>query len=263
MKKLVLWLLFDDNHCSFANAILEHPEVFSRYDAVYAYGFGKNKILETTKKLQNISWTYTQFDLALTNEKLIKELKTYPKPDIVLASPPCESFSMADCSCRMSQTYDNDKWIVRSREWYRNRALTVNVPNKTRDFIKKERNRLNGEGCASGLVHIIETFKPKAYVIENPENSKIWQFFANHWNFKGFRNITYYYNYNLNFSKKPTCFLSNIQLNLKKQTLKEGYNKTHFLNGNYKQRSSIPSALILDILNQIILKGEIKNEEVI
>ncbi|WP_233736747.1 hypothetical protein [Mycoplasmopsis agalactiae] len=49
----------------------------------------------------------------------------------------------------MSQTYDSDKWIVRSREWYRNRALTVNVPNKTRDFINKERNRLIGEGCAS------------------------------------------------------------------------------------------------------------------
>ncbi|WP_331838281.1 C-5 cytosine-specific DNA methyltransferase [Mycoplasmopsis agalactiae] len=261
MNKLVLWLLFDDGNCSYAKSILEYSTFFANYDLVKAYSIGINDLSETIKTKENISWEYKKINLSLANIQLIKELSQLPKPDIILASPPCESFSMADCSCRRSQTYDSDKWVVRSREWYRNRAFTVTAPNKTRDFINKERNRLIGEGCASGLVHIIEVFKPLAYVIENPRNSKIWEFLKFHWSFEGFKNITYYYNYDLNFSQKPTCFMSNYSLNLKKQVLKDGYNKNHYKLGNYDKRSSIPTKLIADILKQIINKFNDENKK--
>ncbi|WP_278307488.1 C-5 cytosine-specific DNA methyltransferase [Mycoplasma feriruminatoris] len=242
---LIIWALFDDGNSSYQKAISS----LDRQDfIIYSIGINDPKNIDFKQTKNNI---YKQMNLSLTNPNLIKELKTLPRPDIILASPPCESFSIADCSCRMSQSYGASNWVVRNRDWYKTRALTVTAPNKIRNFIHKETNRLNGESCAGAVVHIIETFKPIFWIIENPESSKIWDFLAHHWNFKGIRNVSYYYNYDLNFSKKPTCFLSNVELKLKKQILKENYSKTHFALGNYKQRSSIPQELIVDILKQL------------
>ncbi|PZV97720.1 hypothetical protein BCF89_1261, partial [Metamycoplasma auris] len=45
-------------------------------------------------------------------------------------------------------------------------------------------------------------------------------------------------------------------ISLLKQKLKSGFSKTHYSHGNYIQRSSIPSLLVLDILEQIINNKE-------
>lgn len=63
-------------------------------------------------------------------------------------------------------------------------------------------------------------------------------------NFTGFYNDTYYNAYNSNFTKKPTIFMSNIILNLRKDKIKQSVD---LHNMKYNQRSKIPNELILDI----------------
>lgn len=97
---------------------------------------------------------------------------------------------------------------------------------------------------------IIEHFKPKVWIIENPKTSKTWEFQENHWNFIGEMNATYYSAYDNSFSLKPTIFKSNIKLNLIKDHGKG--NDDHMAKGSYLKRSSIPDLLIKDIIKQTL-----------
>ncbi len=85
-------------------------------------------------------------------------------------------------------------------------------------------------------------------MIENPQTSKTWEFQRNHWDFKGIENLAYYSAYDSNFSPKPTIFKSNIKLNL--ISTRTPGNKDHMARGSYSKRSSIPSKLIIEIINQ-------------
>ncbi|ENY53629.1 C-5 cytosine-specific DNA methyltransferase [Metamycoplasma alkalescens 14918] len=189
-KELVVWLLFDDASCSYKNTILNNQELFKSFQNIKVYGFGMNSFEQTKQIKNNIVYEYKQIDLSLTNKDLISTLATLPNPDIILASPPCESFSIADNICRMSQDYSNTNWIVLNRKWYQTRAKDLTIQNRVRDFVKKEKNRLNGESTAGACVHIIETFQPKYWVIENPRTSKLWDFQEQHWNFYGIKTPT-------------------------------------------------------------------------
>lgn len=104
------------------------------------------------------------------------------------------------------------------------------------------------------------------WVIENPKTSKIWEFQENHWDFNQYngadvyKNSTYYSSYDPKFSLKPTIFKSNIKLNLKKDKNNTS-NKNHMALGNYFKRSSIPTKLVMNIMEQIFQKiGVIANE---
>lgn len=107
------------------------------------------------------------------------------------------------------------------------------------------------------VAKIIDFFNPRAFVIENPEQSRGWLFLEHHYNLKVYKNKTYYSNYDPNFSLKPTIFYSNYQLTLKRSRLGKS-NSKYYLCGDYDQRSSIPSLLIQDVINQ--LKGELYND---
>ena len=195
---------------------------------------------------------YHQIDLSLNNFNLIKQLSSLPKPDIILASPPCESWSGADCDGKMTRKIDeNGNWVVMNSKFYDQYNKKCH-PVKRRYFINKERTRLIGESTIGGTIEIINHFKPKVWVIENPKTSKIWEFQKNHWNFEGILNDTYYSSYDESFSLKPTIFKSNIKLNLKKDKNKKS-NKNHMALGNYSKRSEIPELLIKDMFEQIII----------
>ena len=46
-------------------------------------------------------------------------MSNFPKPDIILASPPCESWSGADCGGKMFRKIDeNNHWIVMNSKYY-------------------------------------------------------------------------------------------------------------------------------------------------
>jgi hypothetical protein len=63
-------------------------------------------------------------------------------------------------------------------------------------------------------------------------------------------NLAYYSAYDSNFSPKPTIFKSNVKLTLKNKRVPG--NNEHMAKGSYAKRSSIPSELIVDILEQIL-----------
>ena len=144
---------------------------------------------------------------------------------------------------------DKYTWIVKNRKFYDEYNKTCH-PVKHRFFEQKERGRIIGESTVGATITIIEHFKPKIWVLENPKTSKTWEFQENHWNFKGEMNSTYYSAYDAKFSAKPTIFKSNINLDLLKEHIKG--NDDHMARGSYSKRSSIPNLLIKDILEQIL-----------
>lgn len=187
---------------------------------------------------------------------MLKQLKELPHPDVILASPPCESWSGADCGGRMITKIDkNGDIYIHSSKYYDEYNKTCH-PVKRRYFIQKEKSRIIGESTVGGTIEIINHFKPKVWVIENPKTSKMWDFQKYHWNFEGIMNDTYYSSYDKSFSTKPTIFKSNIKLNLKKEKIKG--NHDHMAKGSYSKRSAIPELLIKDIVSQILKSKELK-----
>lgn len=153
----------------------------------------------------------------------------------------------------MMESIDKCVWIVKNRKHYIEHNNKCH-PVKRRYFEQKERGRILGESTIGATIEIIEHFKPKVWVIENPQTSKTWEFQKNHWNFHGIENLTYYSSYDNNFSPKPTIFKSNIKLNLKKDKAKG--NKDHMAKGSYGKRSSIPQALTKEIIKQCLKEIE-------
>ncbi len=247
-ETVVVWALFDDAESSYKNAIKKY---FKNIDIkVYSIGINDVKFPKSHK------FFYERIDLSLNNFNLINELKELPKPNVILASPPCESWSGADCGGRMVTKIDNEgNRYIHSAKYYEEYNKTCH-PVKRRYFIQKERSRIIGESTVGGTIEIIKHFKPKVWVIENPKTSKMWDFQKYHWDFHGVMNDTYYSAYDLKFSAKPTIFKSNIKLNLKKERVKG--NNDHMAKGSYSKRSSIPELLIKDIISQILQSEELK-----
>lgn len=246
-NKKVIWALYDDSESSYKKAIKKY---FHKKYIVFSVG-----INDITFEKSDY-YFYKKIDLSLFNFNLIKELSKLPKPDIILASPPCESWSGADCNGKMIRKIGNNhNWIVMNKRHYDEHNKNCH-PVKRRYFYQKESGRLLGEATIGATIHIIQTFKPRVWVIENPQTSKIWEFQENHWCFFGNKNITYYSAYDNSYSLKPTIFKSNIKLNLKKERARG--NKDHMAKGSYSKRSSIPKDLIKDLIEQIEM--ELRNE---
>lgn len=247
-KKLpIIWALFDDSQSSYKKAIKKY---FDKNYIVYSIGIND---LQFSK---NEFYFYQKIDISLLNSNLINDFKKLPKPDIILASPPCESWSTADCNGRMFRRIEKDgTWYVKNKKFYDNYNENCH-PVKTRRFIQKEKGRILGESTIGATILLINEFNPKFWVIENPQKSKMWDFQENHWDFNHKKTTVYYSTYNNEYSAKPTTLKSNIKLtlNTKKTT---GDNK-HMSHGSYAQRSSIPLELIKDIIdeaNNVLFKG--------
>lgn len=241
--------MYDDAESSYKNAI---QKFYSKLNVeVHSIGINDVKFTKSSK------YFYHRIDLSLNNFNLINDLKQLPKPDIILASPPCESWSGADCNGRMLRKInEHGDWHVKNSNFYDEYNKDCH-PVKRRKFIQKERSRLIGESTVGGTIEIINHFKPKVWVIENPKTSLTWKFQEYHWNFLGIMNSTYYSSYDSNFSLKPTIFKSNIKINFTKEKTKG--NKDHMARGSYSKRSSIPSELIHEILENIFESKEMKN----
>lgn len=230
MKKLNIWCLFDDCYGSW-NKFSQDQE-----DHYISIGINDN------------NWSnYYKINLSIQNENLIKELEKLPKPDIIVASPPCESWSIADNQQRLwrEQQGNNIKVHLKSDIEHNNKTM---YPTRKRDYYKQWRTTLNGISTTLGLLKVIEHFKPPIWIIENPASSKIWEFINENVGLIGYKNKTYYNAYDLNFTKKPTIFFSNVCLDLKKDHIKQliPWEKTI----GYDKRSSIPQELLKDIIKQ-------------
>ncbi len=240
--KQVIWALFDDGNCSYKKAT---ERFFNDEFIVYCFGINKRPF----KDKQN--YKYIELNLSITNkDNILSKLNKLPKPDIIMASPPCESWSTADCGGRMVKSIGtkSNLWEIQNANYYEKYNNKCH-PVKRRYFLQKEISRINGENTASSCIFIIEHFEPSFWVIENPATSKIWEYIANHWCFEiPHMNKTYYSSYDKSFSTKPTIFASNKKLNLKTKKLKG--NNDHMALGSYDKRSAIPLNLIKDILSK-------------
>lgn len=118
-----------------------------------------------------------------------------------------------------------------------------------RDWFKQFGTMLIGFDTSLATYKIIKEFKPKHWVIENPQTSKIWDTFQYMTKLEGFKNKAYYNAYDDMYSKKPTIFFSDKKLNL----LTTSKPSTVIFNriASYNQRSMIPSQLLIQILQEL------------
>ena len=222
----IIWALYDDGNMSWYNCGYDKDKY-----RIISIGINNHPELKD----------YHKIDLRLSNFDLIKQLSKLPTPDIIVASPPCESWSIADNQQRLFREingYENINTIKFFTQHKINKNNQEMTKNRKRDYYKQFRSMLIGFDTAIATGYIINYFNPKVWIIENPQTSKIWDYLKLTSIYDGFKNIAHYNSYNENFSKKPTCFLSNLKLNLKAENKKSNI-RWECVSG-YDRRSSIP-----------------------
>lgn len=224
----VVWCLYDDGNMSWYNC---------------GYDKTKYRMISIGIQEHNDLIDYYRIDLRLSNFDLIKRLEKLPKPDIIVASPPCESWSGADCKARIY----NDDLSVKNENWYNDYNLSCHK-NKRRDYFQKVRGKIIGEDTFLATVYIIKKFEPETYIIENPLTSYIWKYKIQNVDLGGYMNYAEYNSYDESYSRKPTIFFSNKMLRLENKRIKSN---DRMLKCSYNKRSMIPKELLLDILSQI------------
>lgn len=221
--------------------------------SVYSSLKNKNKykvytfdILKETKKGKKNNIV----DLANPNkEYLLKFFNSFPSPDIIVASPMCNIFSQArryKDGGTGGIIIDKKRNILVERNkksWEKNKSIKRN--DKWEGIT--DRTQLGKKAIENTLL-LIESFEPKNWYIENPQNSLMWIYIKNNLGFKnGVYNKTSYGSYGF-IAKKPTIFLSNIDLELKNEKwISKGVGVD---NMQRKNRSDIPEKLIQDIFSK-------------
>ena len=251
---MIVWCLFDSGEGAYQRAINKY---FSGELESYSLGID----------IEQRGHNFIEVDLAdykalFGDNTLFDTLDKLPKPDIILASPPCESWSVASAmkGGNVSYIWDTGEMVMRT-----DTDMTKNNDHSRFKRIpwKVMYRRVNGELCAYNTVRIIQRYQPQYWVIENPYSSHIWYYLEHYHDFKGYLNQAHYGAYSEAFPKKPTGFMSNVQLTLKKMAKgtkakvtigKDDANRKQIC--GYNKRSDIPDELIKDILDQLINKNK-------
>lgn len=241
-KKIIVWALFDSGNGCYTQASYDFPDI-----DIYPIGLDvehKNKHL--------IALNLADYSQLFGKSALFAHLDTLPKPDIILASPPCESFSVASAmrggnACWKQESKEGSRFVIRTYSDYE----PPNVPRKHFRYAKSFLNRVNGELCTYNTIEIIKRYQPKVYVIENPYSSRIWDYIDKVLGFDiPYTNPTLYGNYDYPI-KKPTKFKSNIPLDLRYYNYYAGVTMSKVLK-SYNARSNIPLALVKEIYRKIL-----------
>lgn len=250
---MIVWSLFDSGEGAYQRTINKY------FDGVLEnYSLGIDKL---NKGNNFININLADYNAIFGDDALLDTLDSLPKPDIILASPPCESWSVASAMKGGNSCYvwNTGELIMRT-----DANMTANNDHSPFKRIpwKVMYTRVNGELCAYNTVRIIQRYQPKYWVIENPYSSHIWFYLEHYHGFKGYLNQAHYGAYSDEFPRKATGFMSNVELSLKKMP-KGSRSKVslawHKNDGrkqirNYNKRSDIPTELVRDILNQILDK---------
>ncbi len=240
MKKKIIWSLFDSE-----TAITQ--ELNSDLYTVYSIGLPSSSAI-----------TDNFITMDLSKRSCLKKLEKLPKPDIIFASPPCESWVMVNIG---NVIHFNRNFNEYNFYWQRNF--------KGNDFLPKYRlNRLLGQKTAYFTSEIIKKFKPELWCIENGSSSLIFKYLYKYHNLKGNQNKTYYSSYdNVNFGRKPTTIYSNLKMSLRQDFKKSNIATTDHLVGSkrgtkevridYATRSAVPIQLYNNILEIYEGKGQL------
>lgn len=248
MNKIIIWGLFDSGNGSYYKAAKKLS------DKIELYSIG----LDVENKNNHfINLNLASYDRLFGEDELFKTLDTLPKPDVIIASPPCESWSIASAmkngnACWKKEYISDSLFVpqtepsyftIRSHDDY---EIAYHNYQYDRQFLK----RVNGELTAFNTIEIIKRYNPSVYIIENPANSRIWRYFDEIIGFKILnKNLTRYNNYDYPL-QKPTKFGSNINLELKNEIKKQAIKWGNF-SKSYNERSNIPEKLVIDIFKKV------------
>ena len=243
---MIFWSLFDSGNGSYSRTLSKHDDVTN-----FAIGIDREK-----KNDHFINLDLADYKRLFGDNTLFDTLDKLPKPDVILASPPCESWSVASAmdrgnACWKQETGDSlfapqqplSRFTVRDFKDYEKHNY---IPHKA------ILTRINGELTVFNTIKIIERYALKVFVIENPAYGRIWEYIDKILGFDiQHENLTYYNNYDYPI-KKPTKFKSNIDLKLKSEgniRNEVDFNKTGW---GYNERSNIPEQLVDYMINTII-----------
>jgi len=243
-----IWGLFDDGNGCYRQAVDEYNVNTGGQHTITSIGIGEACINQ---------------DLAVNMlhkpNVLWEQLDKLDRPDVILASPPCESWSVASAMKGGNACWkqEKDMTINLFGEYEQGSKFTIrnhiDYENCQFKYDKSFLTRINGEMCIYNTLKIIERYKPRVFVIENPAYGRIWEYIKNVIGFDiSYENLTYYNNYDYPI-KKPTKFASNIDLKLLKDNIKNTikFNKLNITGVNrYNVRSNIPLELVKDILKR-------------
>ena len=212
---------------------------------------------------------YIRLDLS-NGDKTYRELKKLVKRyniDLILASPPCDSFSTIS-ACRDSNGevgtafHKFSTWSMWSiGEWetitYPNIARNIGRWSDDKIFTKYNQYKVKGElgrRIVDTLVYSLPLLNVP-FLIENPRNSFMWKYME----YRGFnyiKNNCCYNDYDHNFIQKPTTFYGTHELNLLCTYTKSSKKFRHTRQSKKGEndggsRSDIPKELVLDIVSQM------------
>jgi len=279
MKKKVIWYLFDSDKGAGKRAF----NLWDKKDNYEFYSIGLSTCNTTHFKSVDLS---KYKDSIKELDKLIKlgELK---KPDIILASPPCEAWSLVKSPLQAFR-FDkiNNKFIWDNEaSWTARRDYPDGTPrNRMMRFYKWDKIKKTqelGTACIETTKLIIDNYKPSIYLIENGASTYIWRYIKYVLNWDIIENKFDYGAYGWS-CKKPTGFNGNIKLITKRETKEQervrhtlikskwkygnikgvkinddgkeiwhGVNVMTKMFASYAERSDIPNGLLIDIYNQI------------
>lgn len=247
MDKIIIWALFDSgNGC--------YKQASEKYDNIEVYSVGLD--------IQNqndhfINLNLAQYEYGAKENILFKELDKLPKPDVIIASPPCESWSVASSmkngnACWKQEQVAPDlfskgkkmsRFTIREKKEYERYQFIYE-----KSFIK----RVNGELCTFNLIEIIKHYNPRYFIIENPSASRIWDYIEKVMDFElKYENPVKYGNYDNYPIPKPTKFKGNIHLPLNNNKVVTDVDFRHW-SADYNQRSDIPLSLVKVIFDTFI-----------
>lgn len=248
---MIVWALFDSGNGCYTLA-------FKQW---IAYRTTDSQIIPIGIDVVGRKGDFIELNLANYNDlfgdnTMWQILDSLPKLDLIIASPPCESWSVAssmfngNASWKKGTCYalGETTFIPRGRREYKMKSASgreVQFKFK-RSFLQ----RINGELTIFNTLRIISKYKPKVFVIENPKLSRIWKYIDEVLGIKiPYRNDTYYSAYGFDIHK-PTSFHSNIDLELIAYK-GEANKKWNDISRDYNTRSNIPIPLINHIYDVV------------
>ena len=247
MKKIV-WALFDSGNGCYKRSADKIEEI-----EIYSIGLDIEN-----KNSHFINLNLADYSRLFGNDQLFETLDKLPLPDLIIASPPCESWSVASAlkngnACWKREDLSDSlfepqkkpsPFTIRSKKDYEESHNNLK-------YHKQFITRVNGELCVFNTIEIIKRYNPKYFIIENPASGKIWEYIETVIGFElPYKNLTRYNNYNYPL-QKPTKFASNIYLGLKNEIIKQDIAWGHF-SKDYNERSNIPKELVDEIFKKFL-----------
>lgn len=252
MKQMTVWALFDSGNGSYTKGVQALNDSKETNIDIYPVGIdieGKNEHF--------ISLDLADYGRLFGDNKMFETLDQLPRPDLIIASPPCESWSNASAMDQGNACWKRNDvsdslfapqvqpspFTIRSNDDYEKAPINYRYEHQ---FLK----RINGELTAFNTIEIIKRYNPLFWVIEIPAGDRLWPYIEDIIGFKiPYKNLTRYNNYDYPLQKRTT-FASNVYLNLKKEIIKPEMTLKNF-SKSYNERSNIPQKLVADIFNVI------------